>query len=304
MSKKKKGILIISILIVFLLALVCSFIYTKTSSITFYAKVIESNLNSALVEPLKNEKIYSDYPVIEIDIGGFSSGDLIKVIVDKTILETYPPIARVKKYEVIINNSSSTTVLSKTTSNYIYDANENTIKTTKTVVSTDAFADLPKNDILVLNKLRDKYNNLVSNQNNKSFGDKAKEYLITGVDFVFYNKPIKNVFFKDLSNKAKLKAISLVLRIDNILDNYFPEYKENLSNNYKNAKYKLIELYLDKTSEYCANNDEVCDEAKVDFNLLKSSTNITWDVLKMVGNKGITKLKEWYEIYSGKQSNN
>ena len=41
-------------------------------------------------------------------------------------------------------------------------------------------------------------------------------------------------------------------------------------------------------------------QKKLDFSLLKESLNLSWDVIKNLAKSGTNKLKEWYEIFSGK----
>jgi len=327
MKKKTKGIIIISILVIFLIVLGVYFIFIRNQKIEFYAKVTESFGTSSIIEPLSNESIYEDYPVLQIDVGNLQVGDLIKVSADKEFIKDYPPVARVDHYEFILNNTSSTTEFPKSSENTndnVIEDNISTTKnadvtkknnysnqtpnysttktttTTKIITTTTKYVSSLTKDNTIINNLQSKINNVENNHSDKSFGETAKEYFITAVDFIFYNKDINGVYFNELTDSAKLKVISLVLKLDNIIEKYYPGYKEDVSSSYQNAKTKLIELYLDKTTEYCNNNDNVCNQAKSDFQDLKYSLNITWDVIKGIGNKGISKLKEWYEIYSGK----
>ena len=175
-----------------------------------------------------------------------------------------------------------------------------TISTTTKITTRVKSKNNISKDNIVVNDIKNKLNLLEANQNDKSFDQTAKKYFISAVDFIFYDKDINRVYFKDLTNGAKLKVISLALKLDGLIDKYYPNYKEGLSSNYQNVKTKLIELYLNKTTEYCINNDEVCNEAKSNFQDLKNSLNLTWDVIKSIGNTSISKLRKWYEIYSGK----
>ena len=127
-----------------------------------------------------------------------------------------------------------------------------------------------------------------------------KSTFIKVVDFIFYDKDINGYYFKDLTASAKLKVISLALKLDAIIDKHFPEYKEELSSSYAKAKDSLITLYLNLTSEFCKNNGATCESAKNDFALLKESLNLSWDVISSLAKSGTTKIKEWYEIFSGK----
>ena len=143
------------------------------------------------------------------------------------------------------------------------------------------------------------FNNEVNTADTKSKGT-SKNAFIKVVDFIFYDKDINGYYFKDLTASAKLKVIGLALKLDNIIDSHFPGYKDELSSSYNKAKDNLITLYLNLTSEFCKNNDSICESAKNDFSLLKESLNLSWDVIKNLAKSGTNKLKEWYEIFSGK----
>ena len=137
------------------------------------------------------------------------------------------------------------------------------------------------------------------NQNTTS--EKAKKIFITTVDFLFYNGTIKGYTFSELSDSAKLQILKIALSIDNKIEQYFPEYKENISSTYTNIKAKIIEAYLDLTVKVCdVVGSETCNQAKEDFQSLKNSFSITWEFIKDIGVSVITKLDEWYKIYSGK----
>lgn len=127
-----------------------------------------------------------------------------------------------------------------------------------------------------------------------------KNGFISLVDFIFYNGEIKGYKFNDLTGKAKLTIIKYSLLVDSKIDKYFPGYKNTIATKYNNIKTALVVKYLDITEKYCSEHSEVCAQAKEDFASLKSSCSITWDLIKNVTGLGITKLKNWYEIFSGK----
>lgn len=137
--------------------------------------------------------------------------------------------------------------------------------------------------------------------NSTSFKDSLKEKFVTLVDFLFYDGEIKGKTFKELSNKTKLKVLEIFLKIDNKLDNKFPNYKENISNTgnkvYTNVKTKAIETYLNLTTEICTNDANLCESAKEGLRTLKESFSLTWDFIKEMSGVGLTKLKNWYEIW-------
>ena len=181
--------------------------------------------------------------------------------------------------------------------------------------------DQNSNDVNIKDNSDDNYNDSVTSEedvvnyfeknydevNNNSWddvNDKAKEYFITIVDFIFYDGKIKGHTFNDLSSTAKLKIISIALKIDNKIEEYIPGYKEKISSNgskiYNNVKEKLVTLYLDISTEICKNHENGCNTAKEIFKDIKDNCKIGWDFIKKLVSSGTSKLKEWYEVYSGK----
>ena len=155
----------------------------------------------------------------------------------------------------------------------------------------------------IINYFEDNYNNI----NNSVWDDvknDAKELFITIVDFIFYDGKIGNYTFNDLSTSAKLKIISIALKIDNKIEGYIPDYKETISSStskvYKDVKEKLVTLYLDIAAEVCSNHEQGCDTAKEIFADIKDNCKIGWDFVKGLLSSGTKKLKDWYEVYSGK----
>lgn len=181
--------------------------------------------------------------------------------------------------------------------------------------------DQNSNDVNIKDNSDDNYNDSVTSEedvvnyfeknydevNNNSWDDvkdKAKEYFITIVDFIFYDGKIKGHTFNDLSSTAKLKIISIALKIDNKIEEYIPGYKEKISSNgskiYNNVKEKLVTLYLDISTEICKNHENGYNTAKEIFKDIKDNCKIGWDFIKKLVSSGTSKLKEWYEVYSGK----
>lgn len=127
--------------------------------------------------------------------------------------------------------------------------------------------------------------------------DKLKNGFTTIVDFIFYDKEIKGYTFDELTTKAKLKIITFALKIDNKIEEYIPDYKNSISEKYQNIKAKAVSKYLEITEQICANHEDTCKFAKEDFQNMKKSFGITWDLIKNLGNIGIDKLKNWYDIF-------
>lgn len=137
-----------------------------------------------------------------------------------------------------------------------------------------------------------------------SFKEKFKKYFVIIIDFIFYNEEINGYTFGDLSSTAKAKIISIALKIDNKIEAYIPNYKENITSTgnkiYIDIKDKLIILYMDISTDVCNNNDDGCNKVKEIFKEIKDVCNIGWDFVKGLFQGGFSKVKDWYEIYSGK----
>ena len=134
-----------------------------------------------------------------------------------------------------------------------------------------------------------------------SLKDTIKEKFVTIVDFLFYDGKIGNKTFNELSNTTKLKVLEIALNIDQKIEKKFPGYKESISTNskniYTNIKGKIIQLYLDVTTNICNDNHELCNEAKIGLGNLKKSFSLTWDFIKETSGIGLEKLKSWYEVW-------
>lgn len=169
------------------------------------------------------------------------------------------------------------------------------------VVEFDNSSEIEENaDVAVLTYFNETANNL----EDETLRDKAKKSFITIVDFLFYDGKIKGFTFSELTNEAKLKVLQITLKIDNKIDTYFPNYKEEISSTtnkvYINIKELAITKYLEVTAKVCANNSELCESAKQDFQEMKKSFSITWELIKNIAGNGVSSIKTWYEIYSGK----
>lgn len=301
---KKKIIFVITLLLIagltfFLIFKLRSDDNSKIQNNEFYAVVRESYAGYALVKPLDED---INYDVLSISVKDLKVGDIIRLKV-KDIKEIYPPEAEVEEIEVLQTDKISELDpdIKEEVTTKITEQIKNDITTSQTTeVSKNGTTTTKKEDIKNADEeVLTYFNNEINTADTKSKGT-LKNAFIKVVDFIFYDKDINGYYFKDLTASAKLKVIGLALKLDNIIDSHFPGYKDELSSSYNKAKDNLITLYLNLTSEFCKNNDSICESAKNDFSLLKESLNLSWDVIKNLAKSGTNKLKEWYEIFSGK----
>lgn len=297
-----KKVTLISILILLLIA--CSvfalvkIMNNKKSSVsTLKVIVTETYKGYALAQVIGD----SDLDIVEVPLDALSVGD--ELILDvKEIMEIYPPKVVLNSYEIVSDKSENTTMTTSTTTTTALE--NKTTTTTKKITSTTGKTIRQTTTAKISENTYKSSDDSVLETTSEMLKDKnrnvIKENFIKIVDFIFYDSDINGYYFKDLTNGAKLKVIYYATMLDNLIDKEFPSYKENLSEMYNNTKSKLIKLYLEKSSEYCKDNENVCKQAKSDFTVLKKSLNITFDFIKGLCQDGTQKLKEWYEIYSGK----
>ena len=191
------------------------------------------------------------------------------------------------------NNSNESVTVNENSNSTSYNENNNVYVEETKVDNRDA-----------VTYFEDKEREVNSGGTLEDFKGKFKNYFIEIVDFIFYDKEINGYTFDSLSNSAKLKVISTALKIDSMIDNKVPGYKETIwsSGNkiYSNVKERLVTLYLDTATKVCENRGEECDKAKETFSEVKSKCKIGWSFIKSLASTSKDKLKSWYEVYSGK----
>lgn len=302
MQKRTLIMFIISLLFVFLIGLILFFFYDKESKITFYATVKEVKGDNYLVNPLPNEKIdYEEVNLVIKDSHNYKPGDILFITAKSDIAETYPVTIYVLSSKLY--KKKTTEVTTEPVTDNIISENETTTQVNNNVGNLQE-PNQEVSDILAEEAVISEFSNYItavnSSGNGDSFKTKAKNYFISIIDFIFYDKEVSGYKFNDLTNGAKLKVIKIALELDNAINLKFPNYKSDLSSSYKNMKGKLVGFYLEKTSEFCQNNDAVCEEAKSGFGVLKTSLNLTWSFITSIGEVGVKELQNWYEIFSGK----
>lgn len=202
------------------------------------------------------------------------------------------------------NSSNKNNIINKNEENVIIEDDSKINDETKIVVPDNKDINVVNDEENADDVVLSYFDNASNSLDDVNLREKGKEYFILITDFLFYGGKIKGYTFEELSTKAKLQVLKIALIIDEKINNYFPDYKEKFSSTsnhlYTNVKEMIIAKYLEITTKICSNNSLVCESAKRDFQDIKSSFSITWDFIKNIAGQGITNLKTWYEIYSGK----
>ena len=82
---------------------------------------------------------------------------------------------------------------------------------------------------------------------------KIKDVFITGVDFIFYDEPIDDVYFDDLTAEGKEITMNSIDTIGDLGDEFVSNWREGLSEKYQVASDFVSDIYLsvlDKIKNY------------------------------------------------------
>lgn len=170
-----------------------------------------------------------------------------------------------------------------------------------TSVVDDQSSSVSYNDEEVVAYFEDLSRSLDNDSIDSNLGSSIKSGFVTIVDFLFYDGEIKGKTFDELGTSAKLKVLEIAFTIDSKIDKQFPGYKEQISSSgsriYTNVKDKAVAVYLDITSKICADEEALCESAKEGLASLKKNFSLTWDFVKNAAGSGLTKIKDWYEVW-------
>ncbi len=303
---KNKIIIILSITIILLIGTMSYLFFQKPKNIFIEGKVITEGIGYMIIETEENDYLYETEET-------YKEGSIVKIDIQKKDENSLPITIQEGTLELIEepNNdayvSGSIEIEEDPKPN---TPNQNEIKHPSKEPETEKTDNY--NETVIPEETKDKdqlviayLNELEPQIETKENESIIKNGFITITDFLFYNGDIKGVTLNEISTKTKLTILKFALKIDAKIDSYFPDYKEKISNTtskiYTGVKNKIIETYLNTTAKICTQNETLCADAKKDFQSMKTSFKITWNIVKNLANSGLGNLKEWYEIYSGKK---
>lgn len=298
---KKKDLVFIGIIIILLISLIITIIYFKNNSnLIINGEVLAVGSNYLLIGTDDNE----DY-VVATDNIDYQVGDELKLSINNIKKNKVPYEAVAKDITIINRVSDNESIDDESIDNTTNNGNSvdnnihSNVDKSNNVNSNNTSNSVNNNgESSVITYFENLDNQLDTyNNNNESLGKTIKSNFVDGIDFIFYGKEINGKTFGELTNSAKLKVLSLMLSIDSKIEEKIPNYKDSISSTYQNIKTKIIEKYLEITTNICNNDEELCITAKEGFADLKTNFGITWDVVKELASNGITKLKDWYEIW-------
>lgn len=304
---KKKDLIFISIIIILLISLIITIIYfKKNDNKIITGEVLAVGSNYLLISTSTNE----DY-VINTNTKDYQIKDELKLSINNIKKNKTPYEATAKDITIIKKASNKENKQENTiddnannnqdnnVDNNKYQNNKNGSNNSNNNINNNTFNNINDNNDSNIITYFENLNNQLTTYDNKdeALGKTIKNNFVNAIDFIFYGKEINGKTFSELTNSAKLKVLSLALSIDSKIEEKFPDYKDNISMTYQNIKTKIIEKYLETTTNICNNDNDLCITAKEGFADLKTNFGITWDIIKELASNGITKLKDWYEIW-------
>ena len=86
---------------------------------------------------------------------------------------------------------------------------------------------------------------LIESEQVEQAKEKGKEYFITGVDFIFYDKEMNGVTFDDLTEEGKKVTLENLETIDGWIMEIAPDYKDKIGEKYQVVKDFVSTTYYD-----------------------------------------------------------
>ncbi len=252
--------LIISVPILLLILIGILFYINLSKTIEIIGTISYKNKTYIIV---KDDNSKNEYK-IKTNTENYNLKDQVKIKLYKINNNSDPKEASIKSISIINKNN-----------NKIADSNEDNIE----------------------NYFHELDNDLNNYNDDKTIIETIKTNYVNIVDFMFYDKEINNKKFNELTASTKLKLLKIAISIDNKMNKILPEYKENIPEDYKNIKSKIVEKYLNLTEEICNQEEEACLEAKKDLKELKGNLYISWNYIKNISGIDTEKLKQWNEIW-------
>lgn len=138
-----------------------------------------------------------------------------------------------------------------------------------------------------------------------SYKEKIINSFVDVIDFIFYDKEIKGVKFKSLRNETKEKILEIASKMDNSIEEKFPNYKDKIkatstkTYNKISDKLSLAKSYLKEKTKDTITEDSY-NNLEENYNSLKESVKNTGEKIKDGISNTKNKIKEWYEKKTNK----
>lgn len=135
---------------------------------------------------------------------------------------------------------------------------------------------------------------LIESEQVEQAKEKGKEYFITGVDFIFYDKEMNGVTFDDLTEEGKKVTLENLETIDGWIMEIAPDYKDKISEKYQVVKDFVSTTYYDVLESIKESLDEE------NYSAIQEKKNKIKDSITSTKDKALEKVSEWYQNFKNK----
>ena len=135
---------------------------------------------------------------------------------------------------------------------------------------------------------------LIESEQVEQAKEKGKEYFITGVDFIFYDKEINGVTFDDLTEEGKKVTLENLETIDGWIMEIAPDYKDKISEKYQVVKDFVSTTYYDVLESI---KESLGEE---NYSAIQEKKNEIKESITNPKDKVLEKVSEWYQNFKEK----
>lgn len=135
---------------------------------------------------------------------------------------------------------------------------------------------------------------LIESEQVEQAKEKGKEYFITGVDFIFYDKEINGVTFDDLTEEGKKVTLENLETIDGWIMEIAPDYKDKISEKYQVVKDFVSTTYYDVLESI---KESLGEE---NYSAIQEKKNEIKDSITSTKDKALEKVSDWYQNFKDK----
>lgn len=135
---------------------------------------------------------------------------------------------------------------------------------------------------------------LIESEQVEQAKEKGKEYFITGVDFIFYDKEMNGVTFDDLTEEGKKVTLENLETIDGWIMGIAPDYKDKIGEKYQVVKDFVSTTYYDVLESIKESLDEE------NYSAIQEKKNEIKESITSTKDKALEKVSDWYQNFKNK----
>lgn len=135
---------------------------------------------------------------------------------------------------------------------------------------------------------------LIESEQVEQAKEKGKEYFITGIDFIFYDKEMNGVTFDDLTEEGKKVTLENLETIDGWIMEIAPDYKDKIGEKYQVVKDFVSTTYYDVLESI---KESLGEE---NYSAIQEKKNEIKESITSTKDKALEKVSDWYQNFKNK----